>query len=223
MSKKLEKEKAIKLRLEGKSYSQIRNEVKVSKSTLSKWLHFFPLSNEKIRELRDNSQIRIEKCRNTKENNKRKKLENVYNEVGRDIGRLSEREIKLCGLFLYWGEGTKVASSSVVLSNTDPAMVLFFLKFLITIKVPKDKIFVRLQLYKDMDIEEEVEFWSNLLKISKENFKKPYIKKSNLTDITYKSGFGHGTCSLMVYDMVLYNKIISSLKYIKDSVMLRKN
>ena len=89
MSKKLEKEKAIKLRLEGKSYSQIRNEVKVSKSTLSKWLHFFPLSNEKIRELRDNSQIRIEKCRNTKENNKRKKLENVYNEVGRDIGRLS--------------------------------------------------------------------------------------------------------------------------------------
>lgn len=219
MVRRLDKEKAIKLRLEGHSYSQIKKEIKVSKSTLSKWLHDFPLSNERIRELRDNSQIRIEKCRNTKEHNKKKRLERVYNEVAKEIGELSEREIKLCGLFLYWGEGTKVASSSVVLSNTDPAMVKYFLNFLLTINIPKDKILVRLQLYKDMNIEKEVEFWSNLLMISKENFNKPYIKKSNLTDITYRNGFGHGTCSIMVYDMVLYNRIISSLKYIKDSVM----
>jgi transcriptional regulator with XRE-family HTH domain len=222
MAKKLDKEKAIKLRLEGWSHSQIKKEIKVSKSTLSKWLHDFPLSEERIRALRDNSQIRIEKCRTTKEFNKKKRLDKIYLDVEKEIGELSEREIKLCGIFLYWGEGTKVASGSVVISNTDPAMVKFFLNFLLSIPISKERIFVRLQLYKDMDIEKEIRFWSDLLDIPNKNFKKPYIKKSNFIDITYKSGFGHGTCSLMIYDMNLYNKIILSIKYIKDCTLLRK-
>ncbi len=222
MAKKLEKEKAIKLRLSGCSYSQIRKEIGVSKSTLSKWLSDFPLSKERIMELRDNNQIRIEKCRITKKFNKQKRLEKVYKSVSKEIGKLSNREIKLCGIFLYWGEGTKVSNGSVIISNTDPSMIIFFLKFLTINFVPMDKIFVRLQLYKDMNEIKEKRFWSSLLNIPEENFKKTYFKKSNLTDITYKNGYGHGTCSLMVYDMNLYNSIMTSLRYIKDSNLLRK-
>lgn len=217
MAKRIEKEKALKLRSQGWSYGQIKQEIKVSKSTLSLWLHDFPLPEERIRALRDNNQIRIEHCRLTKQSNKEKRLQEIYLQMGRQIGKLSQREIKLCALFLYWAEGTKVNQGSVVISNTDPNLIKFFLKFL-CIKVPKDKIFVRLQLYKDMDEGYEVEYWSHLLGISKMNFKKSYIKKSNLTDITYKNGFGHGTCSLIVGDIKLYSEIMVGIKYIKDSV-----
>lgn len=217
MAKKSDKEKALSLRALGWSYSQIKAEVKVAKSTLSVWLRNFPLSEERIRELRDNGEIRIEKTRNTKEANKQKRFDKLYSGVSKEIGTLSDREIKLCGLFLFWAEGTKARSGSVVITNTDPGMILFFLKFLINIGVPKDKVNVKLQLYKDMDEDKEKNYWSNLLGISKEKFKKSYIKKSNLLDITYKNGFGHGTCSLMVYDSQLFDSIVLGIKYIKDS------
>ena len=44
-------EKALALRKQEISYSQIKKILGVSKSTLSDWLHKFPLSEEKIREL----------------------------------------------------------------------------------------------------------------------------------------------------------------------------
>ena len=62
------KEKVLAMRLKGMSYSQIKSEIKVSKSTLSLWLQKYPLSEKRIRELRDWNPQRIEKCRITKEN-----------------------------------------------------------------------------------------------------------------------------------------------------------
>ena len=64
--------------------------------------------------------------------------------------------------------------------------------------------------------------WLRDFPLSKENFKKSYIKKSNLTDITYKNGFGHGTCSLMVHSTNLHTFIISAIKCLKNSALLRK-
>jgi len=218
MVKRKEKERALKLRMEGMSYSQIKTEIKVSKSTLSLWLRDFPLSEDRIRMLRDNNQARIEHCRLTKQKNKEKRLASIYTTIAKEIGLLSDREIKLCGLFLYWAEGTKMSSGSVVISNTDPAMIQFYYKYLLLLSVPKDKIKVRIQLYKDMDVEREFNFWSRTLNIDLQNFSKPYIKESTLIGLTYKNGHGHGTCSLMVYDVNLYNYIIMSIKYIKDSL-----
>ena len=91
--KKLVKEKAIKMRLQGMSYSQIREKLKVSKSTLSTWLEKYPLSKEKIRELRDWNPQRIENCRNTKLKKRQKKLEDVYNMISLEIGTLSKRDL----------------------------------------------------------------------------------------------------------------------------------
>ena len=60
-----ERIKAIKLRKEGRSYSQIKKELRVSKSSLSLWLRQYPLSEKRLRELRDFNEQRIERFRNT--------------------------------------------------------------------------------------------------------------------------------------------------------------
>jgi len=82
------------------------------------------------------------------------------------------------GLFLYWGEGQKASASTVGLNNTDPDMVLFFLYWLThALSIDRTRIRVFVHLYKDMDIENSLNFWSEKLRLPRIQFTKPYIKK----------------------------------------------
>lgn len=216
--KKSIKEKVIKMRLQGLSYSQIKERVNISKSTLSIWLSKYPLSPEKIRELRDWNPKRIENCRNTKLKNRQLKLDTVYRDTSVLIGSLSKRELFLAGMFLYWGEGTKAARDIVAFTNTDPQMIKFFVKWMESMGISRLKVRIKLHLYKDMDIDEKTKFWSSALKIPLVNFKKPYIKDSKFASLTYKNTFGHGTCSVIYGNSDLYNKIIRGLEYIRKVV-----
>lgn len=215
---KLVKERVIKMRLKGLSYSQIRSKIKVSKSTLSNWLEKYPLSPNKIRELRDWNPRRIENCRNTKLKNRQKKLENVYKNISDEIGSLSKKELFISGLFLYWGEGTKTSRDMVAFTNTDPQMIKFFIKWMENLGISKEKMKVKLHLYKDMNMYEKIKFWSNILNISEKNFRKPYVKDSKFSSLTYKNSFGQGTCTVIYGSSDLYNKITMGLKYIREVV-----
>ena len=216
MARKLDKQKAIKLRQKGLSYSQIKEKLGINKSTLSGWLNDMPLSEDRIKELRDFSPQRIERYRNIMREKKDARLKGVYKKVSSDIGVFSKREIFLLGLFLYWGEGTKAANSSTQLTNTNPAMIKFFIKWLELLGVEKKNLKVKLHLYSDMNIKESVAFWSKELKIPVSQFKKPYIKETNLKSITYKNGFGKGTCCVIFGDRNLWEYITMGLKYISE-------
>lgn len=216
MARKLDKQKAIDLRKRGYSYSQIKEKLGISKSTLSGWLFDMPLSEDKIKELRDFSPQRIERYRNTMKNKKEARLNEVYKKVSKDIGTFSKREIFLLGLFLYWGEGTKSANSSTQLTNTNPAMIKFFIKWLELLGVSKKDLKVKLHLYSDMDIKKSITFWSKELKIPTSQFKKSYIKETSLKNITYKNGFGKGTCCVIFGDRNMWEYITMGLKYISE-------
>jgi len=175
-----------------------------------------PLTEDKIRELRDFNPQRIERYRNTMRNKKEKRLNEVYKKVSKDIGRFSKREIFLLGLFLYWGEGTKTSSCSTALTNTNPAMIKFFIKWLELLGISKKDLKVKLHLYSDMNIEESIAFWSKDIKIPISQFKKLYIKKTMLKSITYKNGFGKGTCCVIFEGRDLWEYIMMGLKYISE-------
>src|SRR3989344_2007289 len=101
MARKEDKQKALAMRKEGMSYSQIKEKLGTSKSTLSGWLYNMPLSKKRIRELQADNPIRIEKYRNTMKAKKDARLKEVYRKVSKDIGILSKRDLFLTGLFLY--------------------------------------------------------------------------------------------------------------------------
>ncbi len=216
MTRKLDKQKAIALRKKGYSYSQIKDKLGINKSTLSGWLYDMPLSEKRIRELRDFSSKRIERYRNTMQLKKETRLQEVYKKVSKDIGKFSKREIFLLGLFLYWGEGTKTANSSTQLTNTNPAMLKFFIRWLELFGVNKRDLRVKLHLYSDMNINQSIAFWSKELKIPVSHFKKPYIKTTKLKSITYKNGFGKGTCCVIFENRDIWEYIKMGLKYISD-------
>lgn len=208
--------KAIKLRLKGCSYSQIKESLGVSKGTLSNWLDKYPLSSERIKELQGNNPRRIENFRATMKRKREVKNQIAYSKIETDIRALNDREILIGGLFLYWGEGSKTSPGTVMISNTDPAVIRYFIRWIRLLNVPTEKMHILLHFYKDMNIEKEIKFWSKETGLSRKRFHRPWIKDSNLTDITYKNGFGHGTCHVRVYSRELYDYVIMGLKFIRD-------
>ncbi len=215
MAKRLLKQKAIELRLLGYSYSQIKSELGTPKGTLNGWLKDMPLSEERIKELKQNGHRSVEKFRNTMMRKRDDRLQKVFKNVSNDIGLLTERELFIAGLFLYWGEGWKTSSCTTALTNTNPNMIKFFIKWLELLGIKKEKIKIHLHLYVDMDIEMSIEFWVKELNIPRNQFRNPYIKKSLQSSITYKSGFGHGTCNIIVENRYLSEYVMMGLKYIQ--------
>lgn len=221
MAHKALRAEVIKLRLQGYTYGQIKRELKLdlAKSTLSDWLKNLPLSKEQLSLLsknRDNSRdIRIEKFRQTARNKKILRLTNIFNEQKKKLLPISERELLIAGLFLYWGEGSKYRGR-VAISNTDPKVIQFALYWMDkSLKIPKTKMRILLHLYSDMNIQKETDFWAKMLNIPVEQFSKPYIKNTTRRGLTYKS-FGHGTCNLVCCDSALAEKIAMSIKALAE-------
>lgn len=212
------REQVIILRKRNLSYSQIKNKLGVPKSTLSSWLKDYPLPKSIIIKLRDRNESRIEKFRQTMANKRESRLEKIYAEEKNIIKKISRRDILFTGLALYWGEGSKSDWSKIAITNTDPSMLKFFILWLKTIcGINKKDLTATLHLYKDMDIKKETNYWSKILNISDKQFRKPYIKNTNLSRINHKGGFGHGTCRIAFYSVELKQKIMMQLRFLAET------
>lgn len=66
-----------------------------------------------------------------------------------------------------------------------------------------------------MNIQSEINYWSNELKIPLSQFNKPYVKNSTRAGLTHK-GFGHGTCALIVSNILLKEKTMMAIDAISD-------
>jgi len=217
MARFSEREKALILRKKEMSYSQIKEILGVSKSTLSSWLRNYPLSKERIDALRGKNEKRIEKYRETMRTKRESRLHDFYQEQKRNIFPISKRELFIAGLFLYWGEGSKSHEAELAISNTDPSIINFFIIWLTkSLMVPRENLKASLHLYKDMDVKKETDFWSETLNIPVEQFAKPYIKESLVKGINHKGGFGHGTCTLRTGNARLSEKVLMAIKAISD-------
>ncbi len=216
MTRVLDRRRAFELRKLGNSYSQIKKELGISKSTLSLWLRQYPLSKEQIRLLRDISESRIEKYRQTMQRKRDTKLLDYYNEQKKILLPFAKKELYIAGLFLYWGEGDKTSRNVVSINNTDPGVLKFALHWMTkALDIPKEKIQVYLHLYSDMVVEDEINYWSRELYVPKNQFAKPYIKQSKRIELDHK-GFGHGTCGIRAFNTVIKERILMGIKSVVD-------
>ena len=220
MAWRIERQRAIELRKSGESYSEIRKILGVSKSTLSYWLREFPLSEERMRELRDWNQKRIENYIATRKKKKEELLKQVYDTEKKTILPISERELFVSGLFLYWGEGGKRMNAEISISNTNPAVIKAFMRWAEqALGVDRERIVIKLQLYSDMDAQKETEVWAKTLDVPISRFRRPYFKTSKFSSLTYKRGFGHGTCNVFVRNAILARRVMMGLKVIENYFM----
>lgn len=220
MTQLLTRQKAIKLREQGKTYSEIKRKLDIPKSTLSDWLHNFPLTSDQFKELEKsikyNKHVAIEKIRIAKQKKRDARLLGTYDDEKKRLLPLTLKQLEIAGLFLYWGEGNKNVRGPVSICNTDPQVIKFALYWLkYVLEVPAEKIKAYLHLYSDMNINKMHRFWSDELGVPLAQFSKPYIKLSRRKNIDQK-GFGYGTCTLSVNDVRLKEKVILGIKAIAD-------
>jgi len=224
------REQAIKFRLEKEfSYGEIRKRLRVSKSTLSYWLREFPLSEERILELRrqglKKNEAKIERFRNAMRRKRELKDREIYNKYQKRFNKLSEDVFFIAGLMLYLGEGNKANYNTINLVNTDSRIIKFFIKWMINFfGINKKEIKAELHLYENMNVEKEKKFWGNEIGFPETQFYKPQIRKLQKASFSYKESYRHGTCSIYVMSTEKKREIMMAIqafvdKYDKDGMI----
>ena len=187
--KNLLKEKAIKLRVEGLSYSEIRKQVKVSKSSLSLWLRSVGLTKRQKQKLTEKKWAAIRRGWEKWKNIRKEKTKIVNEEAIKQINKIKKTDEKLflMGIMLYWAEGAKEKQyklgQGVSFSNSDFKMIILFIKWLkYCLKIPEDRIVFDIYIHENNKyrLEEVRLFWSKITGFSIHKFGRIYFKKHNI-------------------------------------------
>ena len=132
-----------------------------------------------------------------------------------------EKELKIAGLMLYWGEGAKTTNKTVDLTNSDPLMIKLFLKMLREIYgVKEERLKVLLYDYTNQDIKKLINYWAGVTRISKKQFNKPYVRQDFLEK--KKGKMPYGLIHIRYHDKKLVTLIRSDIeKLIKKFILPR--
>lgn len=211
-----EKTQAVLLRKSGKTYSQILKEVKVAKSTLSIWLKDIGLSNAQKQNI---SLKRLEAQKRGAKAVKLRRLNEVeeLNKIGiKEIGKISKRDLFLIGIAIYWAEGAKQkegvnVSQCVDFSNSDPKMVLIFIKWLNKCcNLAEESLKFALRIHKsiNLDVEKEIYWWKSYLGLNEKTLIKLTYKKDNFGTRRHIMNY-HGQFSIKVCKSTKLNRRIA--------------
>ena len=182
-----EKQKAIELRKQGFSYKEILEQIPVAKSSLSLWLRSVGLSNKQKQRLTEKKLASALRGAKKRKEDRITISKNTKDIARREIGELTDRELWLIGVSLYWGEGSKEKSdrpgSGVKFSNSDPKMIKVFLKWLFDIILEKkENIYLEIYIHDNCRsrLKEVINYWSNQTGFSKDKFSRIYFKRNKI-------------------------------------------
>lgn len=195
----------------------------MSKSTLSYWLKDYPLSEDRIKELKlkgmKTSDAGYERFRNSMTEKRRKEELEVYREQSKRIAGVRDNSLFLSGLTLYLAEGSKTNRNRIVFTNTDVRIIRFFIWWIERFfSVSRERLRVQLHLYEDMDISREKLYWINELKIPEEQFYKEQIRRLQKSSFVYRESFRHGTCGIWLCDTKIKTEISMGIKALFEKI-----
>ena len=222
MAKQKEKITAQKLRREGQSIGSISKKLQVSKSTVSDWCKDIALTELQIAQIavgsKHHATAALLQAAEKKRSERKKIVSATQKEGQRQVGPLSKRDIFMIGLGLYWGEGYKKGSQELGFTNSDPAMIKFYLLWLYELDhISLDRLILRVSInMSHQDREREVlHYWSRLLQIPLSQFTKTsFIKAKSMKQVYTDKHYG--TLRVKVRrGTMLRHQILGSIEQIK--------
>ncbi|GAA2461165.1 hypothetical protein [Streptomyces lavendulocolor] len=173
--------RARELRLQGMTYDRIQMELGCSKSSISLWVRDLPKP-----EPRHTDEERLALM-----NAGRERLYAAREEARREtkrsariaVGELSDRELFIAGVTLYWAEGAKdkpyQRREALQFINSDPHVITLYLRWLDLLEVPLERMRFRLSIHESADVARAERFWAELIGIDASAFQKATLKKHN--------------------------------------------
>ncbi len=202
------------LRSQGLDYEEIAAALGVAKSSVSLW----------VRDLPTPTRLSYAECRKRSAEGSRRywAVERPAREARRtaareaaaaEIGELTDREILIAGAIAYWCEGTKSKphrpDARVIFTNSDPALIQFYLRFLDATGTPHTDLAFRVFIHQSADVESAQRFWLEVTGASPGQFRTPALKRHNPKTMRKNVGENyHGCLRIDVYRSAgLYRKI----------------
>lgn len=209
------KKRVIELRRSGKTYGEIRNIIgkDIPKSTLSLWCNKIYLTSEQKKRIDKMIIKNCEKGRAVAWEVNKKKREEYLKSVNSRVNHLAQLlknkdNAKMVLATLYLGEGSKRNIGSLMFGNSDPNIITLYLKLLRFCYVVNEKKFrCTVQCRADQNIVRLEKFWSNITKISLNQFYKARVdprtigKKSK--NLNYK-----GVCRIDYFSADVFTELM---------------
>ena len=222
----------MKLRLQGRSYNEIKEDLGIAKSTLSGWFSGLKLSTQAQERL--SSRVAQGTLNGLVKRNKlqthlaRQRAQTSRRKAKSEVGFLSKREEWLVGVALYWAEGYKkpvirggreITSHVISFTNSDAQMARRFVDFLVTfMEVAKKDIYLELRIFNRSQEQNAVEFWKKATGLGAQNF-------THISYIISKSSLGKrpfnqlpfGTIQVKVSSTEKFHRLMGWIEGVKES------
>lgn len=225
---------ALRLRLTGKSYNEIRDALGVSKSTLSSWFKNVVLSDTARTRLALRSNIGTATLikRNKMQTHKAEQRAREMRALAKEkVPLLTKHDLLIIGAVLYWAEGYKRLhmrdgkermSHTISFVNSDPAMIKVFLRFLQEIlKVPTDEIHLTMRLYPHINEESARTYWMEITGFPSSRFH----RTTNMVSIASRgkrpfNRLSFGTLQVGVYDTAKFHYLLGLIEGVQTRMQM---
>ncbi|MBI2674338.1 MAG: hypothetical protein HYX22_01190 [Candidatus Yanofskybacteria bacterium] len=218
-----DKFKAYKLRMAGRSYTEINRLLNVPKSTLSGWfstLDIPPEAKERIsKRVYEKSVLALVKRNKQQTEQAQIRARETRALAIKEVGSLSNRDLFIAGISLYWAEGHKKpiylngkvrTHHPISLTNSDPKMVALFMRFLREVcSVKDDKISVGIRFFEHQDPVYLLDFWQKIVRIPSSRFQK-VLQTISISSKRIRpfNSLPFGVVQIRVGDTPLFHKIM---------------
>ncbi|WP_030684898.1 helix-turn-helix domain-containing protein [Streptomyces sp. NRRL B-1347] len=188
--------RARKLRRQGWTYDEIKTELGCSKSSVSLWVRDLPKPEPRCtpEEQRARMNAGLAKLRAAQD---RERIA-TRQAATASVGPLSDRELFIIGVALYWAEGTKskpyARRERVTFVNSDPEMIELFLRWLDLLEVERERVRYCVMIHETADVPGAEQYWADLVGADRSAFNKTTIKKHNPKTVRKNVGETYHGC-----------------------------
>jgi hypothetical protein len=157
--------------------------------SLSLWLGDMP------RDFGDAKERRLARLRATCGRSREERLrqrESLIASVSDQIGAMTDRELLLVGVALYWAEGTKSKPwrirDRMTFINSDPSVIAVFMRWLTLVSVSREGCHFRVSIHETADVRRAEKHWADLLCVDAATFNRATIKRHRPNTVRYNTG-----------------------------------
>ncbi|WP_372457923.1 terminase gpP N-terminus-related DNA-binding protein [Streptomyces olivaceus] len=176
------RDRARELRLQGWTYDQIQVELGCSKSSISLWVRELPKPERPIR-TREQASAIARKGWEAKLRVREEERQQTRQRAAAEMGKLTDRELFVAGVALYWAEGSKSKPYSrrerVSFVNSDPDVISLFLDWLRLLRVDPSSVRFAVQIHETADVAEAEAYWATHVDIHTTDLMKTTLKRHN--------------------------------------------
>ncbi|SEC99440.1 Putative ATPase subunit of terminase (gpP-like) [Streptomyces misionensis] len=190
------RQRARELRLQGWTYDRIQVELGCSKSSISLWVRDLPRPERRSpsEQARMAARKRWEHELAVRDEQRRKTKAAAADE----IGTMTDRDLFLAGVALYWAEGSKdkpyARRENVQFVNSDPGVVRVYLAWLDLLGIERERLRYRVMIHATGDVEGARRHWADLVQADPAEFQRTTIKKHNPKTVRKNVGEDYRGC-----------------------------